>query len=264
MIQSYYLSHGAPPLLEEENEFVELLQQLRKQLSEASIDLIVVASPHWISRDTLLIQNSSNPACIQDYYGFPDRFYEYNYQVPGDPQFADMLIKAAHEEHLPVEETSSWGLDHGAWVPLYLLFPEKNIPVLPISSGKEISPEIHFRWGEVIREVALKNQKDVLFLGTGSPTHRLDQIRWQGDSSQIFHPGKAFDEQLIQLLKENRTSEILGLENSQQDLFSAAAPEGQLKSLFIALGVAGEDVHPKILSHQGWHYGVSLLAVEFV
>jgi len=262
MIKSFYLSHGAPPMLEEEIPFVQQLHQLRKQLIDDSIDLIIVASPHWITHNQLLVHTADQPNCIQDYYGFPDRFYDYTYQVSGAPEFARALIKAGKAANIPVEDTTSWGLDHGAWVPLHIMFPEKQIPVLPISSGDGISAQQHYRWGEIIRETAQAEQYDVLFLGTGSTVHRLDQIRWQQDNTKMFPPGKSFDEKLIQLLIDNSISEVLHIEKTYPDLYQNAAPEGDLKSLYIALGVAGSDANPTVLSHQGWHYGVSLLAVE--
>jgi len=264
MIKSFYLSHGAPPLLEEDNPYVKQLNQLHKTLASEPFDLIIVASPHWITHDQLLVQTSDEPNCIQDYYGFPDRFYQYSYQVSGAPEFAKALIQAGIEANIPVDGTTSWGLDHGAWVPLYILFPERRIPVLSISSGEGISPEEHYRWGEIIRETTQAGQQNVLFLGTGSTVHRLDQIHWQRDDSEIYPPGQLFDEYLIELLKTGRTKEILDIETSHPDLYTAAAPEGDLKSLYIALGVAGESSQYKILSHQGWHYGVSLLAAELI
>ncbi len=88
MVYSIFVSHGSPTLLIEDREYVELLKKLGREFKSKGIDLIIVSSPHWITRDELLVQTSPSPNCIQDYYDFPAELYEFAYEVKNDVDFA--------------------------------------------------------------------------------------------------------------------------------------------------------------------------------
>lgn len=259
---TFFLSHGAPPLLIEDRLFVNALRALAEELVRLQPDLIVMASPHWMADHQFLVNIAPQPKCIQDYYGFPAEFYEYRYDAPNDPAFAEQIVIAGQRRGLPVRGTKEWGLDHGAWVPLYLMFPERKIPVLPISSAT-LTPTAHYQWGEAIRETAAVSGKKVLFIGTGSTIHRLDLVRFSYAGSELYPPGRAFDELLFKLLSEGKHEEVLHLAKSEPVLFQQAAPEGDLRTLYLTLGAAGRNAHGEILCYEPWYYAASLVAIRF-
>jgi len=262
-VRAIYISHGAPPLLEEDHPIVHVMKALGKEYHVHPPDLILVASPHWQTQQKYLINSAATPDCIQDYYGFPERYYEYRYDVKGAPDGARQLVAAGQAEGIAVEKTTSWGLDHGAWVPLYYLFPQREIPVIPISSKIPATPREHYQWGGVIAKTAESMGKEILFIGTGSPVHRLDQIQWGYTGTEIYPPGEQFDRELIQLLQANELESLLDLSESHSVLWRQAAPEGDLAPLYLTAGVAGHPWEADILCHQGWYYGTSMIAVDF-
>ncbi len=262
MIETIFVSHGSPTLLVEDGEYAELLKELGREYKSKGIDLIIVSSPHWISRDKFYVQVSAKPACIQDYYGFPEELYQFRYDVENDLDFAVKLVEESRKYNFPVEATLDWGLDHGAWVPLYFMFPERDIPIVPISVSIGQSPEAHFRWGKFIRKFAEKSGRRVLFIGTGSTTHRLDMIRWGMKTKLVYPPGEKFDRRLLELLKLGRYDEVLRL--PEEEIFYDAMPEGGLLTLFLTIGVAGEDTKGEVLYYGGWAYGVSMTAIKFL
>lgn len=257
-----FLSHGAPPLLVEEREIVGVMRALGAEFHRRPPDVILVASPHWISSDDFLVHTAPQPECIQDYYGFPEEFYEYHYEVSNDVALAERLIAAGREAGLPVRGTEEWGLDHGAWLPLYVMFPEAEIPVVPLATSEAHTSEVHARWGEVLRHAAT-DKREVLFLGTGSTVHRLDQLRSGYEGDDLYPPGQALDDLLLRSLEESRLKEVLRVQDSHPTAFQQAAPEAGLRTLFLTLGVAGEGARAEVLSYEPWYYGVSLLAVRF-
>lgn len=262
MVLTIFISHGSPTLLVEDGEYVELLRKLGHEFKNMGIDLIIVSSPHWITRHELLVQVSPEPECIQDYYGFPDELYRFTYHAKNDVDFAMKLVEKGKREGLPVAPTLDWGLDHGAWVPLYFMFPERDIPIIPISSSLGQSPETHFKWGECIREVAEKTDRKILFIGTGSTTHRLDMVRWGLKTKQVYPPGEKFDKVLLDLIRDGKYDDVLRLPESE--LFYQAMPEGGLLTMFITLGVAGRETRGEVLHYEGWAYGVSMTAIRFI
>ncbi len=261
MIFALFVSHGSPTLLVKDGEYVELLKKLGHEFKSEGIDLIIISSPHWLTHDKLFVHVSPNPKCIQDYYGFPDELYKFTYEVRNDVDFAVKLVEEGKKFGLPVSSTLEWGLDHGAWVPLYFMFPERDIPVIPISACLEQSPEIHFKWGECIKEICEKENRKILFIGTGSMTHRLDKVVWGLKTGQVYPPGEKFDKILLDLISEGKYEEVLRL--PENELFYQAMPEGWLLTMFITLGVAGKGTRGEILHYEGWAYGVSMTAIKF-
>lgn len=259
-----YVSHGAPPLLEEDRKITEVLRALGSSYRTKGLDAVVVASPHWISQDDFLVQTAPEPPCLQDYYGFPEEYYRYEYPIRNDVELAERVVEEGRRLGLSVQGTEEWGLDHGAWVPLYLMFPDRDLPVVPVSSAAPRSPEDHRVWGAAIARAAEASGRRVLILGTGSTAHRLDQWRFGIDTEGLYPPAGEFDEKLLAHLEGGAFQRVLRIAQEEPELFREAAPEGGLRTLYLSLGAGGEGARARVLSYEPWYYGVSLVALEFV
>lgn len=229
-----YCPH-TPTLFEE-----ELHVPTRRALTRVAplcegVDAVVVASPHWVGRGRFLVQASARPRCIQDYYGFPERYYDFRYEPPGHPELAAAIAAEARRAGLPAEATEAWGLDHGHWVPLLFLRPEAATPVVGLSIAT-LSLEDHRRFGEAVRHAAVATGLTLAVVGTGSPGHRLDRVTWGRHGP--YPEGEEFDRRLIEALTHGHPEEIAAMEPR---LWEAAAPEGFLAPLFVLLGALGWD-----------------------
>ena len=262
-MRALYVSHGAPTIFVDSRDYVDILQKLGEKLKNSGIEVIIIASPHWMSEKDFLVNVSPQPDCIQDYYGFPPEFYEYCYNALNDVEFAEMLIKKGRQEGIKVSGTKNWGLDHGAWIPLYIMFPERSIPVVPVSVSISMSPAEHYRWGEVMGKTAETSGKRTLFIGTGSIIHRLDKIRFDNRKEEIYLPAVNFASTLIKLLEMRKFEEVLSISETYPKLFREAEPEGQLKTMYMALGFADNQTSVRILYHKPLYYGATLSAIEF-
>lgn len=132
-------------------------------------DAVLMVSAHFDS-PVLTITASPKPPTIHDFGGFPDILYQQQYPAPGAPvlahEIAVMLAGAGHE--LTID--SDRGLDHGAWVPLMLLYPGANVPVLQLSIDSRRRSDWHVRLGAALAPLRSRN---ILIIGSGSMTHNL-------------------------------------------------------------------------------------------
>ncbi|BFI74785.1 DODA-type extradiol aromatic ring-opening family dioxygenase [Sulfurisphaera ohwakuensis] len=250
LMKGIFVSHGSPMILVENDPWKDLLREWGKKLGK--FDSIIIISPHFFSwSGTFLVETQPKLECIQDYYGFPDELYKFCYSADNDVDLANKIVEEGQKEGLPIKQDNKWGLDHGAWIPLMYMYPE-GVKVVTISIT-DLSAEIHYKLGEVIGRVV--GDRNVLIIGTGSPTHRLELMYLNAKPRQT-----KFDQILIQKLKDGDFTSLFKLEGTKE--WEIASPEGMLRPLFVVLG-AVKPKKAEIIGYEVPYGGVSMLAVEF-
>lgn len=137
-------------------------------------EAILVISAHW---DTAAprITGAVHLDTIHDFYGFPEPLYELRYPAPGSHELAKNMARLLSP---PASMDLIRGLDHGAWVPLLLMYPQHDIPVLQLSLQTPLGPAHHLKIGEALKSL---REQGVLIIGSGGATHNL---------REYFHPGR--------------------------------------------------------------------------
>ncbi|MGQ7262437.1 DODA-type extradiol aromatic ring-opening family dioxygenase [Vreelandella sp. V005] len=223
MLPSLFISHGSPMLALNKTSAHRFLRELGSQLSPKAV---VVVSAHWES-DELLVSSSVEPETIHDFGGFPQALFDMQYAAPGDPELAerlDVLLGAK-----PVER----GFDHGVWVPLSLMFPDANVPVVSLSLPVRWSNAALTALGE--RLSALRDE-GILVIGSGSLTHNLYELM-APDSDM---PGwvDVFARWVHDHLVANDREALLHWENAPSAQKNHPTPE-HFQPLLIAMGAGG-------------------------
>lgn len=220
-------------------------------------EAIVVATPHWASPDTFLVQSSARPRQIYDFSGFPHRLFEVKYAPPGDPELARRLVEAGRRRHLSVTNTEEWGLDHGAWATLVNVAPGASVRVVPISIAR-LPPREHLAWGAAIGSALREMDRRVAFVATGSITHRLD--RFDLGASEPWPEAEAVEKKIVDLILARKYAELAEFDREK---WSTVAPEGDLGPLFILAGALGPGARPRLVATEQAFGSVSLTTIEF-
>jgi len=163
-----YLGHGAPPLVDDPL-WVAQLSAWAQALPRPSAILMV--SAHWEAAPATLGATRDGVPLVYDFYGFPARYYETTYEAPAAPQLAARVRDLLAPE--PVAQHPERGLDHGAYVPLLVMYPEADVPVLQLSLPS-LDPLRLFTLGEKLRPL---RDEGVLVIGSGFLTHGLPFLR---------------------------------------------------------------------------------------
>lgn len=136
---------------------------------------IVLVSAHWLEPQ-FSVTGHARPELIYDYYGFPAHTYELTYPAPGQPQLAQRVTELLGSEGLPARVEPERGFDHGMFIPLKLMFPGADIPVIQLSLRRDLDPAAHIEAG---RALAALRDENVLIIGSGMSFHNM---RAYGDS----------------------------------------------------------------------------------
>src|SRR5689334_25311280 len=127
MFPSLYISHGSPMLALEPGASGPALANLAATMPKPKA--IVIVSAHWESSE-LLVSGNPQPETWHDFGGFPKALFEVAYPAPGDPRLAAEVAGLLKNAGLPARIDSNRPFDHGVCVPLSLMYPQADIPIV--------------------------------------------------------------------------------------------------------------------------------------
>lgn len=259
----YFLSHGGGPwpyMPEAQAMYARLtasLQAIPAQLPRRP-DAILMISAHWETAGTLAVMTNPQPPMLYDYYGFPEHTYQVRYAAPGSPALAQRASALLRDAGLPVQDDPERGFDHGAFVPLYVMYPEADIPVAQLSVEAHFDPALHVLMG---RALAPLRDENVLILCSGLSYHNLREIRSTGAL-----PSAQFDAWLQQVLVQGRADERIPhlLQWAHAPAARRAHPrEDHLIPLMVAAGAAEHDPVTCIYHDDGLFAGITASGFRF-
>lgn len=256
-LPAVFVSHGAPTLAVEENDTTAFLRRLGRELGKPKA--VVCVSAHW-NTGRPAVSAAARPRTIHDFGGFPAELYRISYPAPGAPEVAARVSQLLDGGGVGCAVEQDRGLDHGAWVPLRLLYPEADVPVTQLSIQPRLDPRHHFRVG---RALAPLRDEGVLLLATGSVTHNLARLNLGGPPPDW---AVQFDEWLFRKITEGERDELFEYRRLAPYAQVAHPTDEHLLPLFVAAG-AGSDPSGagagKAL-HRGWTVGsLSMAAYSF-
>jgi 4,5-DOPA dioxygenase extradiol len=169
-----FLSHGSPMTALEPREAGAFMQRLGPALSArfGRPKAILAISAHSLTREPVLLAAPRHEA-VYDFGGFDSRLQTLRYDAPGAPALAERVQALLQAAGLPAHRVDEGGLDHGIWTPLRYLFPDADIPVLPLAWPPDWTPAQLFALGQALAPLA---DEGVLIFGSGSITHNLRRV----------------------------------------------------------------------------------------
>lgn len=203
---------------------------------------IVVVSPHW-ETEIATVGNGAVLSTIHDFHGFDPRLYEIHYPATGCPEVAALVMEHLHHAGLPAASDAKRGLDHGAWVPLRQMFPDANVPVVPLSLQSHLGPDHAHRVGAALARLV---DDGIFIVASGNITHNLND--WHV-SQRSGHATPGYVQQFADWVCESMAArDIDGLmhyRSVRADGVRAHPTEEHLLPLFTALGAAGARAIPE-------------------
>jgi 4,5-DOPA dioxygenase extradiol len=249
-LPSLFVSHGSPMLAIQNSPAHQFLLELGKTLPQPTG--ILVASAHWESMGGPAVSLATQPETIHDFGGFPQALFEIQYPAPGALETASRAAALLEQEGFTVKTSAMRGLDHGAWVPLSLMYPDADIPVAQISVLRGATPTEHLRIG---RALSTLRDEGVLVIGSGSLTHNLYELRGHNIDAPVPTWVSDFDVWMTDRLERNDSQALLNYRKDAPFAVRNHPTEEHISPLFIAMGAAGATARVKRL-HGSYEYGV--------
>jgi aromatic ring-opening dioxygenase catalytic subunit (LigB family) len=156
-------------------------RQLSKQLSLPSLPkAIVVITAHWETSNVVHISaQEKHTELLYDYSGFPSEAYQIQYNPPGDRNLSKRIQTLLEQAGISAKLDEKRNLDHGVFIPLKLIYPNANIPVVAISVLRNLSPSQHLAIGKALAPL---RKEEILIIGSGSSVHGFDITEKQANA----------------------------------------------------------------------------------
>jgi 4,5-DOPA dioxygenase extradiol len=234
LLPSLFLSHGAPTLPLTDTPARAFLQGLGGRLPRPAA--ILVVSAHWETAVPTVNAVERNDT-IHDFGGFPRELYQLEYPAAGSPSIAARVSGLLRAAGIDCKADDRRGLDHGAWVPLLLMYPQADIPVLQLSIQPHLGTRHHLAVG---RALAPLREEGVLIVGSGSMTHDLSEFRGHGPNDPAPDWVNSFADWMDASLTTGTTDDLLNYRQRAPFATKNHPTEEHLLPLYSALGAAGE------------------------
>ncbi|SFK46193.1 DODA-type extradiol aromatic ring-opening family dioxygenase [Methylocapsa palsarum] len=240
-----FVSHGAPNLILHDNPARDCLARLGDELGRPQA--ILIASAHFEAA-TPSFCIDKNPGMIYDFQGFEDELYKIVYPAPGLPQLAELAAYLVEQAGIPSTEISGRGFDHGVWVPLALMYPGAEIPVVQMSVQPALGAGHHVALG---RALAALRKQNVLVIGSGSLTHNLHEVLNGGYAFDAPAPYwvQDFDDWVLAKAQSGEIEAIAEYRNLAPHARDNHPSEEHFLPLAFAFGAAGEGARGRRIHH---------------
>lgn len=177
-----YFSHGGGPLpiLNDPSHYkmIEFMKNLPHKIPRPNS--IVVISAHW-EEDIVTIQSASKANIMYDYFGFPEAAYNIKYPCKVDVELSLRIAKLLKKDGIEYRLDDKRAYDHGSYIPLTLMYPKADIPVLQISLNHNLDPLTHINIGKALRPLLSEN---ILIIGSGFSFHNMRAFDFSGRNSE--------------------------------------------------------------------------------
>jgi aromatic ring-opening dioxygenase catalytic subunit (LigB family) len=251
-LPAFYIPHGGGPCFfmdwtmgpaDSWDNLAAWLKQMHSLVPEKPSAILVI-SAHWETAHELMLTGHAQPPLLYDYYGFPAHTYQLSYPAPGAPALAEQIQKLLHLADIPAGLDIQRGYDHGVFVPLKLIYPEADIPVVQISLRADLDPAYHLQVGHALAPL---REQGVLIIGSGMSFHNLRVF-----GQDVRAQSRAFDTWLTQAVAETSEARDLQLQawaNAPAGRFSHPREE-HLLPLMVVAGAAEQEPGKKVFADE--------------
>jgi 4,5-DOPA dioxygenase extradiol len=255
-LPALYLGHGAPPLLDDPTWMSQLAGWTHSMPKPRGI---LIVSAHWEQAPLTLSSPSAGTPLVYDFGGFRPRYYQLTYRTP-DAAWLAGTVASLMPDAMPAHQHPSRGLDHGAWVPLKVMYPLADVPAIQLSIPTH-DPATLLRIGERLRPL---KEQGVLVIGSGFMTHGLPFLTADMITRGTV-PGwsRDFDLWAKEALERGDVETLISYPKAPGMPYAHPTPD-HLLPLFVTLGAADDPGKPAAPVIDGYWMGLAKRSFQVV
>jgi 4,5-DOPA dioxygenase extradiol len=259
LMPTLFVSHGSPDTAIADTDAAAFLRSAAADLPRPRA--IVVVSAHFEVSGGVAVTADAAPETIYDFGGFAPELYEMRYPAPGLPDLAEEIARSLTSQGYVSRAVPNRGYDHGVWVPLVLMYPDADIPVVAVSVDPNQGADYHYKLGQALAGLS---REGVLVIGSGSFTHNLREAipALRSGKRVVDVPGwvSSFSTWMTDKLAAGDLDALLDYRRQAPNAERNHPTDEHLMPLYTAMGVSGDDAVATKL-HASDEFGVLNMAM---
>ena len=248
-----FISHGAPDIVLSQDPAREAIRRLASQ--RVKPDAIVIVSAHWID-DPIGITAGTQLATHYDFGGFSDALYKMQYPALGNVALAETIQLSLQQDGIKSKLHTKRGLDHGAWIPLKIMYPEADIPVVQVSLPAGSLNDL-VRLGKVLSPL---REQNILIIGSGGSVHNLSALTRNGTTESWV---LEFENWLLDAIEGNHFERLITPAEFPQSFRLAHPSVEHYAPLVVAWAAADTQKAGKRVHHSVSYTNLGMSMFEF-
>lgn len=229
-----FFGHGNPMNALADNLFTQSWGEIGRTIPKPAAILCV--SAHWYIPG-VAVTAMDRPRTIHDFGGFPRELFEVAYPAPGSPALASRVNQLLGGTIL--EDSTSWGLDHGTWSVLCHVFPAADIPVVQLSINEAEPAGFHY---DLAKKLSPLRDEGILIVGSGNLVHNLHTYAWGKHDVEPFDWAVRFESRARELMLSGEHDPLIHHETLGRDaVLSAPTPDHYLPLLYVLAQQSDDD-----------------------
>jgi aromatic ring-opening dioxygenase catalytic subunit (LigB family) len=261
-LPTYFISHGGGPWpwIKDQMPDMSVLERSLQSIPEeiaTTPRAVLVISGHWEAPD-FTVQASPNPPMLYDYGGFPEFTYRIQYPAPGSPEVAARVQELLAGAGIAVRSDDRRGFDHGVFAPLYVVYPDADVPILQLSLRSGYDPAAHLAAGRALAPLC---NDGVLIVGSGLSYHNLREFSPLGARASAEFDGW-LSPTLTELTADERSARLEKWETAPAARI-AHPQEDHLIPLMVAVGAAEDEPGVRTYHQDDFFGGITASSYRF-
>jgi 4,5-DOPA dioxygenase extradiol len=253
-LPSLFVSHGIPSLALLDDPYHTALINFGRHIGP-HLKGIVCVSSHWIVPGPIQITTQTRPFIQYNFQGFQKELYELKYAPPFSQTLVQEVTSLLEENSFEVTPNPHYGFDHGVWMPLRLIRPEADLPVVQISLPLFEDPRQVLKLGHALSRL---RESGILLMGSGMAALNASKIVWHARGEDVHPKVLEFDTWLKANLLTANIENILDYRKSAPSGEFAHPSSATLLPLFFTMGTSLAGDRPQVI-HEGFKYSSTSL-----
>lgn len=248
-----FISHGAPDIILSQNPAADALRDIAAQHRQA--EAIVLVSAHWID-DPICITAGAQLTTIHDFGGFAPELYQMQYPAKGNVDLSNRIKACLQQAGIESQLHPERGLDHGAWIPLKIMYPEADIPVVQVSLPAGSLEEA----AQLGKALAPLREENILIIGSGGSVHNLRALSRNGKPEEWV---LEFENWLLKSIEGNHFESLITPDKFPPSFRQAHPSIEHYAPLVVAWAAADTQQSGKRIHHSLSYTNLGLSMFEF-
>ena len=228
-----FISHGSPMVALTPDDYHAALKKLGEEFPFPKA--VVVVSAHWQEEAPIRVTAGERPSTIHDFGGFPEKLHQMVYPSPGHPELAAEISKSLTAGGFPAR-LEDRGLDHGAWIPMRIMYPGADVPVIEVTLRYDLEPQDYLRLGAVLAPL---RERGVLLVGSGGVVHSFPEMRRLKAGESTDKWAVEFDTWFRERVGKKDIESVVNYRTAHPSGARSAPTTEHFDPIFVALGASG-------------------------